>query len=40
MNKEETVMAKYIDTDEAWDEGTLQDWYLNSIDNTEPPILT
>ncbi len=40
MNKEETVMAKYIDTDEAWDEGTLQDWYLNSIDNTEPPIWT
>ncbi len=33
-------MANYIDTDDAWDEGTLQDWYMSSIDNTIPPIWT
>ncbi len=33
-------MAKYIDAEEALDEGTLQDWYLNSIDNTAPPVWT
>lgn len=34
------MMANYIDIDDAWDEGTLQDWYMNSIDNTIPPIWT
>lgn len=33
-------MADYIDIDDAWDGGTLQDWYMNSIDNTIPPIWT
>lgn len=33
-------MANYVDTSAAWDEGTLQDWYLSSIDNTIPPIWT
>lgn len=33
-------MANYIDIDDAWDEGTLQDWYINSIDNTISPIWT
>lgn len=33
-------MAKYIDAEEALDEATLQDWYLNSIDNTALPVWT
>lgn len=34
------MMANYIDTDDAWGEGTLQDWYLNSIENATPPVWT
>lgn len=33
-------MADYIDMNNAWGEGTLQDWYMSSIDNTIPPIWT
>ena len=33
-------MANYVDTSAAWDEGALQDWYMNSIDDTIPPIWT
>lgn len=33
-------MADFLDINNAWGEGTLQDWYMNSIDNTIPPIWT
>lgn len=32
-------MPKYIDKNNAWNEGTLQDWYIASVDDT-PPIWT
>lgn len=31
---------KYVDINLAWDIGTLMDWYMNSVDNTIPPIWT
>lgn len=33
-------MAEYIERDEGMDIGTLEDWYINSIDITVPPIWT
>lgn len=33
-------MAEYIERDEGMDIGTLEDWYINSIDTTVPPIWT
>lgn len=33
-------MAEYIERDKGMDIGTLEDWYINSIDTTVPPIWT
>lgn len=33
-------MAEYIERNEGMDIGTSEDWYINSIDTTVPPIWT
>lgn len=33
-------MAKCVDIKKAWDFGVLCDWFINSIDETEPPCWT
>lgn len=33
------MMAEYIDKSTAWNEGVLQDWYINSVDDA-PPVWT
>lgn len=35
-----TVNSEYIKLSEAYDIGTLEDWYINSIDNTDEPVWT